>query len=551
MMIAMSGKILILIISLMLQLLPVAETVWADGFYIPDRAYRKLPEIPTQRAILSYKDGIETLIIESALSAEGQSFGWIVPLPAEPIDIKQAPTELLNVFSTNTEPEIIHTDMKRPFFFVLLVTLFFVVHMFFSVRLFYLVVISILISVFAIPYSLGLGTRGAAGTSQNATRIEKVDVRKHVDVGSYEVSILKASRVDDLNEWLKNNAFAILPPKGVSIVEDYIKKKWVFAVARLKRQSGGLSIPHPLFVRFPVGRPVYPMRLTSLSGGDVFLRLFVVGHRTASLREGLTDRRGVRLKPEFADSYRLLDRNKVRSIYDVFSGKLFPGVLSHPDAKDILWPDCFVSSFAATVSPKNMTEDYVIELSDYAMYRQKFYSSQGAIAKVFPYLFIIWLAALSVSSLLITKKGKMFVFSRLMVPALCICIIGMWLACLYLPVVNSTTVSGDLPSHDRRFPYQIGVALDQYKKDTGHYPTTTQGLNALIENPSINGWSGPYLKDANLRDPWNKPYHYESPRRHVGRFYNSRYYKDYDLYSYGEDNAPGGLGPSADIHRRQ
>jgi general secretion pathway protein G len=85
----------------------------------------------------------------------------------------------------------------------------------------------------------------------------------------------------------------------------------------------------------------------------------------------------------------------------------------------------------------------------------------------------------------------------------------------------------------------FGTALDSFYLDVGRYPTTSEGLQALITRPpGVEGWNGPYLKKSEIPlDPWNNPYHYESPGKHG----------DYDLYSYGADNAEGGEGENKDI----
>jgi general secretion pathway protein G len=83
----------------------------------------------------------------------------------------------------------------------------------------------------------------------------------------------------------------------------------------------------------------------------------------------------------------------------------------------------------------------------------------------------------------------------------------------------------------------LGQALDSYRLDTGHYPTTSEGLNALSTDPGVQGWDGPYLKKALPNDPWRKPYQYQSPGTHG----------DYDLFSYGADGAPGGEGENRDV----
>ena len=74
---------------------------------------------------------------------------------------------------------------------------------------------------------------------------------------------------------------------------------------------------------------------------------------------------------------------------------------------------------------------------------------------------------------------------------------------------------------------RISSVLDLYKLDTGTYPTTDQGLAALVQKPSgIDNWNGPYLKgDALPADPWNHPYVYRNPSERTGH--------DFDLCSLG------------------
>lgn len=84
----------------------------------------------------------------------------------------------------------------------------------------------------------------------------------------------------------------------------------------------------------------------------------------------------------------------------------------------------------------------------------------------------------------------------------------------------------------------LDKALDAYRLDLGRYPTTEQGLNALVVQPGGNArWAGPYLKKGVPVDPWGKPYVYKSPGEHG----------DFDLSSNGRDGAPGGSGEDADV----
>ncbi len=80
---------------------------------------------------------------------------------------------------------------------------------------------------------------------------------------------------------------------------------------------------------------------------------------------------------------------------------------------------------------------------------------------------------------------------------------------------------------------QLSTALDLYEADTGSYPSTQQGLQALVIKPegAVN-WRGPYLKKAQLpRDPWKKPYSYACPGEHNPA--------SYDLWSSGKDGTDG------------
>lgn len=72
----------------------------------------------------------------------------------------------------------------------------------------------------------------------------------------------------------------------------------------------------------------------------------------------------------------------------------------------------------------------------------------------------------------------------------------------------------------------VPTALKLYELDNGAYPTTEEGLNALLNSPgSAKNWKGPYL-EKKPTDPWGNQYQYKSPGTHR---------RDYDLYSFGKD----------------
>jgi general secretion pathway protein G len=82
-------------------------------------------------------------------------------------------------------------------------------------------------------------------------------------------------------------------------------------------------------------------------------------------------------------------------------------------------------------------------------------------------------------------------------------------------------------------------SLELYKLDVGRYPTTDQGLQALVqEPPGVVGWNGPYLKKSRVPlDPWNNEYQYRYPGEQA----------EVDIFSFGQDDSPGGDGEDTDV----
>ena len=99
------------------------------------------------------------------------------------------------------------------------------------------------------------------------------------------------------------------------------------------------------------------------------------------------------------------------------------------------------------------------------------------------------------------------------------------------------------PEQARRMKAMVDIrniesALALFKMDTGRFPTTSEGLDVLITDPGIRGYSSDaYLNKVPL-DPWHNRYVYICPGVHS---------RDYDLKSYGRDGEEGGTGDDADI----
>ena len=99
------------------------------------------------------------------------------------------------------------------------------------------------------------------------------------------------------------------------------------------------------------------------------------------------------------------------------------------------------------------------------------------------------------------------------------------------------------PEQARRMKAKMDIrsiesTLALFKIDTGRFPTTSEGIEALVTNPGIRGYKHDGYLDKNPLDPWGNRYIYISPGTHS---------KDYDLESYGKDSEDGGTQDDADI----
>ncbi len=86
----------------------------------------------------------------------------------------------------------------------------------------------------------------------------------------------------------------------------------------------------------------------------------------------------------------------------------------------------------------------------------------------------------------------------------------------------------------------LGKAVEQFHQDTGRYPTDEEGLDALVKQPAGEAqWTGPYVDEDLLSDPWGVAYQYHYPPTQART--------PFDLFSFGKDRTVGGVGENKDI----
>jgi len=356
-------------------LLVAVLAVWtsgarADGVYFPQEAYKKLPAIPRQRALIAYRNGTERLVIESALDAEGQSFGWVIPLPAAPETFEKASPGFLRTLSLVVKPRITNRLARQRHRWRVVAVLAGVWAAIVSLvkrRRRWFAALSLPVFIVAGLF-LGQTRHWKHGRPMAATdmgRVPGVTVEQTAVVGSYELSVLRARSADSLDEWLGTNGFARLPETGRGIVGDYVRDNWRFVTAKLRREGAGLSVPHPLAMTFAAEKPVYPMKLTALAGTSVYLELFVLADRRATCDD---------LTLEYSDTY----RRRETDTWTGMNGVTFDVNIAHPVALKEMWDGCVVTKLTGEPAPTDMTDDLMIGFRSPAPYRQHLYSERAA-----------------------------------------------------------------------------------------------------------------------------------------------------------------------------
>jgi hypothetical protein len=291
----------------------IGERAQADGkFY----GRETIPaDIPYQRAFIIFHEGWETLVLQSKYelpeSADANSLGWVVPVPAVP-EIASADAEAATMFfsfaSLRTGPKV----------FSILDYIFLIVALFFLGG-----VVFLLLCLVEYPFLSKIGLSKAVWkrrlrtslivtivafflTMATSLRFESasgVEVIKAKKAGIYDVKVIRGANAEAILSWLKENGFAF-GDSDVQVFEDYVNRKWCFAVAKAqpdpkteehKIVSEGMVAP--LILKFETDRAIYPLALTSTVGTSTEVLLYTLSQKKLSCRERLVLRRARSTKP--------------------------------------------------------------------------------------------------------------------------------------------------------------------------------------------------------------------------------------------------------------
>lgn len=265
--------------------LAVPTTARADG----KAFHTSVPNLsmPDQQAIITWKDGVETLVISTAIDMPAggpdAKAAWVIPLPTQGRVPETFPVEpgVFDAARAACTPRFAHVPFPlAPALFALgiLVWLTVLLPKRRSLIIRTGAVVLTLLAILEMWPKLGV-TRSASGPAPSGVHI--LDARR---VGSYDTVTLSSTDPGELVRWLNDHGFNV-DPKIAPVIAQHVAEQWVFVVCRLTADVAGSLAgrvePHPLGFRFATAAPIYPLRLTGVGNTDLDVDLFVFGDGTA------------------------------------------------------------------------------------------------------------------------------------------------------------------------------------------------------------------------------------------------------------------------------
>jgi hypothetical protein len=333
-----------------------------DGKVFPVINHRA--DIPEQQALIVWRDGVETLAIETRFVGTGTDFAWVVPLPSIP-EVSPATTGLFPTLRVATEPELVSSGVAAAGCWFLG----WVVVLLLAMRwartwgeIGVVVIIVIACPVMLLP---------AFGKSRGVGVEPGVSVHNRQIVGAYETATVSGKDGGALTSWLSSNGFAT-SPEAKPIIDDYAARGWCFVAAKLRRAESNEkpATPRPLVFTFAAAEPVYPLRLTGAGSNGLGLELYVFGSQAAAA-PGLEVIRCSRVRfagPLDGWATRLSEHRS-----DAIA-------INHTTLRSLALGTSVVTRLAGRLSPAQMRADLAITWEPFAERRARYWSYPGAAA---------------------------------------------------------------------------------------------------------------------------------------------------------------------------
>lgn len=342
--------------------------------------------IPDQEALIVWRDGVQTLAIETRFVGPGHDFAWVVPLPAKP-EISPGTTGMFPTLRALCSPYVDNrtTGLWPVFLWIAVGLLIAMAGKTMFVRVVALLATCLAGVVFLIPT---LGT--ARGGSVAGPAVEVLDRKV---IGSFDVTTVASADPAAMSNWLTHNGF-VVSPAADPVIADYIAKGWVFSAAKLRREEDTTnpSTPHPLVFKFPAKEPVYPLQLTAVDNGSLAVNLYVCGPSRAAADHFEVERCAAVKAVEAGGGH--WGRPGDKTMIEV----------SHSGLAKLIGEGLTCTKLVATLTPSQMSGDAVIRFVDGGPKRDVVYTADSALRRSVDIGAGVFLAGVAIVALL-SQKG--------------------------------------------------------------------------------------------------------------------------------------------------
>ena len=373
------------VLSVLLSL-TISAGARADGKFFRPVGPEAEPTIPYQRAIIAYRDGVETLIVEAAVEGAGEEVSWVVPLPAEPTELAACKAGTLTSTYQLIGPRIVtsaHGALRASglwFWLILVVCFVYAYHVSrpqprsLASRVLTGVLLCILVLV--VLFFLFLPTMGVRRASVDGV----VNVLQHRQVGAYDVDVITGRTGDPIRKWLTDKGFRV-PEAAAPVLDDYAKRSWCFAAARIRTGTDDVLTPHPLKFVFKTDSAVYPMKLTGVDAVDMQLDLYVVGDQAAAaphVHRWSADQYHPGGSKPLGGRWRQRGEDYEMHLAAPYKAETIGLTIGHPDIVSVMWPGCTLTHLRGILDPVDMTDDITLDWQSTVAYRKLVYTAEAA-----------------------------------------------------------------------------------------------------------------------------------------------------------------------------
>ncbi len=355
-------------------------SAFGDGKVFSPPGYLRA-ETPSQRALVHWHDGVETLVVETTARSQATNLSWIVPLPARPTVVRAVDAGLFPTLQNLFQPRVIVAVTwgwaGGVVVCLVILVLRWAMQRKISMRFVDAVAVLGMLVILGSMLLPALGSAKGKGhlSGSDAYSNEGVSVLSEERAGVFEITTLTASNSSALVRWLESRGFEV--PAGItSVAQDYLNRGWVFVAARVGHpRPGELAALHPVLFQFASREPVYPMRLTGVGTSSLDCDLYVFGAARAVARGWRVRYCGV---PDFSE----------RSLPAMGP---YPLRIRHPELKALVSGATVATKLSARLTTASMAQDVVLRWQPIRAEGQTVYVWKAALTEAL--LYPAWILA--------------------------------------------------------------------------------------------------------------------------------------------------------------